>query len=119
MADYKVVMVTTKKQLNELYGNSAITVEGLCEETIPKWLLWLRERGISTEGVEVWITKGKVMNENYGLTDYNAYPDDLTIVSLLNIDLSKLVVMRFGFGGRWFDDIVDNNDRRQKEINRR
>ena len=46
----------------------------------------------------------------------NAYKDELTIVSVKLSDLSNvnaIVIPRFEIGGRWFDDIVDNNARRQ------
>ena len=57
------------------------------------------------------------MNINYGLTGTNKYKDDLTIVSIKNEDikdLSAIIMPRFEVGGRWFDDVVDNNVRREK-----
>ena len=55
------------------------------------------------------------MNEQYGLTGTNAYKDDLPIVSfsLKDFDARPITFIRFGFGGRWFDDVVDNNARRE------
>ena len=52
------------------------------------------------------------MNINYGLTGSNKYKDDLTIVSIKNEDIKNLgaiIIPRFQVGGRWFDDIVNNN----------
>jgi hypothetical protein len=53
------------------------------------------------------------MNTYYGLKGSNAYPNDLTIVSVTDINQIKIAWARFGVGGRWFDDIVDNNARRE------
>ena len=55
------------------------------------------------------------MNNIYNLYDNNAYNKDLTIVSIIGIDLMKIALKRFSVGGRWFDDIVDNNARRKEE----
>lgn len=105
--------VTTKEQLNKLYNSSAFTIEGLAEESIPDMLEWLKENTVfTTENPIVYVTKGSVMNTEYSLTDDNAYPDDLTIISVIDIDQMKIALKRFSVGGRWFDDIVDNNARR-------
>ena len=50
------------------------------------------------------------MNDKYNLTDNNAYKEDLTIVSVIDINPLKIALKRFSVGGRWFDDIVDNNN---------
>ena len=66
----------------------------------------------------VYIITGKFMNDSYGLTESNAYPNDLTIQAIpLNIveNAAALVIARFEIGGRWFDDIVANNARREDE----
>ena len=60
------------------------------------------------------------MNEKYGLTKDNAYPEDLNIVSIKLEDIKnifRLSVARFEIGARWFSDIVDNNIERQNQIN--
>lgn len=66
-----------------------------------------------------YVISGKLMNESYHLTGTNAYPNDVTIVCMKNgedIEVnSALCIQRFEFGGRWFDDIVDNNARRELE----
>ena len=49
------------------------------------------------------------MNEVYELTGDNAYQDDASIVSVMDIDMMKVVLARFEIGARWFDDIVENN----------
>ena len=111
--NYTIENVTTKEQLNKLYNNSAFTIEGLAKESVPDMLEWLKENTtFTTENPIVYVTKGKVMNEEYNLTDNNAYLDDLTIVSVIDINSLKIALKRFSVGGRWFDDIVDNNSAR-------
>lgn len=110
--DYTIENVTTKSQLDNLYNNSAFTIEGLAEESIPDLVAWLEENTtFTTNEPTVYVTKGNVMNDVYGLYDNNAYNVDLTIVSVVDIDLVKVALKRFSVGGRWFDDIVDNNTR--------
>lgn len=112
MTNYNVVKVTDKDMLDKLYEDSALTIEGLSEESIPDFLDWINETAKTEDNVNVYITKGKVMNNVYGLTKDNAYPDDCTIVSVMLSDIENantLIMRRFNVGGRWFDDIVDNN----------
>ena len=57
------------------------------------------------------------MNNNYELTGNNAYKDNLTLISIKTEDIKNLkaiIIPRFEVGGRWFDDIVDNNAMREK-----
>ena len=59
------------------------------------------------------------MNEKYGLTENNAYPEDLNFISidLDNFkDMEKLATIKIKIGARWLDDIVDNNKFRQDKI---
>lgn len=108
--NYTIENVTTKEQLNKLYGNSALTIEGLAEDSIPDMIKWLEENTVfTTENPIVYITKGKVMNTEYNLVGDKAYLEDLTIVSVIDIDQLRIALKRFSVGGRWFDDIVDNN----------
>ena len=107
---YTIENVNTRRQLEKLYNNSAFTIEGLAEESIPDLIKWLEENtDFTTENPIVYVTKGKVMNVEYDLVDNNAYKEDLTIVSVIDIDSLKVALKRFSVGGRWFDDIVDNN----------
>lgn len=114
--EYIIENVTTKEQLNKLYNNSAFTIEGLTEESIPDLIAWLEENTtFNTDKPTVYTIKGNVMNDMYSLYGRNAYSNDLTIVSIVDIDLMKIALKRFSVGGRWFDDIVDNNARRKEE----
>ena len=59
------------------------------------------------------------MNMEYGLTGDNAYPDDLTFLMfpLTGLNMGRLAIFKILMSDRWFDDIVDNNCRRQETIN--
>ena len=107
---YTIENVTTKEQLDNLYNHSAFTIEGLAEESIPDMIKWLESNtAFTTENPIVYVTKGEVMNNEYGLVGNKAYADDLTIVSVIDINQMIIALKRFSVGGRWFDDIVDNN----------
>ena len=104
---YKIIEARTKKDLDELYKNSALTIEGLDSDSIVDFA-----HGGTVD--KVVVTEGRLMNKVYGLTGNNAYPKYLTIVSILG-DTLPMTMRRFEFGGRWFDDIVDNNARREND----
>lgn len=112
-----IVHVSTKTELDALYNQSAFTMEGLVADNENLSLLeeWLREHNALTNDNHTFhIIAGRLMNRTYNLTGTNAYPDDCTIVSVTGIDLTKLIIPRFEIGGRWFDDIVDNNIMREQ-----
>ena len=109
----KTIEVNTRETLDELYNNSALTIEGLSKESISDFLDWIKSNaGLKSE--TAYVISGAFMNKSYGLFGNKAYPDDLTIVSVKLDDIiepSKIMLKRFSFDGRWFDDIVDNNAR--------
>jgi hypothetical protein len=113
----KIINVFTKEQLDALYNQSALTWEGLdtSEENLNAVKEWLSENKAIIEGTEptFHITTGRLMNKYYGLTGDNAYHNDLNLVSVTDINQGPITLSRFEVGGRWFDDIVDNNIRRQ------
>ena len=115
-----IINVTTKEQLDALYNESALTWEGLThdEENLNAVKNWLDVHGAIPENTEptFHIITGDLMNITYGLTGDNAYDDDLSIVSVTDIDQMKIVIPRFEVGGRWFDDVVDNNVSREREL---
>lgn len=103
----KITNVETKEQLKELYDCSAMTWEGLSvDENNLKDAL----EACCTDGTngEIFITKGKTMNDICKLNGDNAYPNDLNIVSI-----KKFKGLAMFFGARWMDDIIDNNARRE------
>lgn len=121
MSKYSVKEVNgddAKTDLGYLYAQSAITLTGLSKESIPDFIQWLEDNAGCTDNITVYIISGKLMNEFYCLIGDNRYPEDLTIVSVGLDDLinsAGIIMKRFEVGGRWFDDIVDNNVRRENE----
>ena len=115
------ILVKTREQLNDLIKDSALTWEGLkmkTEKDYKQVTDWMREHGAEAKTENVYITTGKTMNALEGLTGSNAYPDDLSIVSFKLSEIKNwktLVTPRFAVDGRWMDDIVDNNRRREEE----
>lgn len=109
------IIVNTREQLDELIKDSALTWEGLfmnSEKDYEAVVSWMRSNGASPKSDNVYITMGKTMNELTELTGSNAYPDDLAIVSFKLSEIenaAKLAIPRFQVGGRWMDDIVENN----------
>ena len=107
----EIVNVTTESQLDNL--GSALTIEGLANESFKKFANWINERaGFKSDTVKCYVTSGSTMNDIYGLTGDNAYPSDLNIVSFdLNDmkDYEKIVTKRFEVEARWLDDIIANN----------
>ena len=113
------IMVKTKTQLEELVKESALTWEGLdtSDESLKQVFDWIK--GYTPLKCErAYITKGALMDAAYGLTGDNAYQPDCSIVSVRLCDMEKpmaIALPRFRVGGRWLDDIVDNNRRREEE----
>lgn len=108
-----------KELFEKAYTGSYYTITGAGGD-LEKWkqgiqgLLDKQEIGTIKE----WITfTGKDMNENYSLTGNNRYPDNLTFLafSLEGLNVGKLAIFKIMMGDRWFDDIVDNNRRREEE----
>lgn len=102
----------TKEEVEDklvmLYNNSALTFEGLDENSIDEAVEYIIEEQPSADP-HVYILSGKQMNEICHLLDDNAYPDDLTIVSILGTGS----ILAISIGARWLDDIINNNAMRQ------
>ena len=114
------IQVTDRATLDELCKGSAFTIEGLSpdDESLGQLAEWVK-RLTAFKREEFYIIAGSVMNREYGLTGTNAYRETgCTLVCIKLTDLEKpqaLTIPRFQVGGRWFDDIVDNNARREEE----
>lgn len=114
------IEVTERKTLDELYAGSAFTMEGFApeDENLEMLLDWIK--GLTEVKDETfYIVSGATMNRAYGLTGTNAYPDENSHLVCMKLDAmvspDKITMPRFAIGGRWFDDVVDNNARREAE----
>ena len=115
------ITVNTKAQLDELEKGSALTFIGCVntDEEAKCYFDWIRQRS-PLKQERLYIVSGWVMNSAYGLTGKNAYKDDLTIFCIKLEDIENVAAItlpRFEIGGRWFDDVVANNARFQREEN--
>lgn len=115
------INVTEKDKdiLKDLYNDSALTIEGIdYKDESMRDFVNILDKNVGLKTDNIYVITGKVMNKVYRLTGNNRYPNDLNIVSIKLSDMKNpggIVMKRFEFGGRWFDDIVDNNKRREKE----
>ena len=122
---YKVVEAT-KEDLDYLYDQSALTFEGTTTDEDNLNYIYRELEQINSRPkpeFTYYFTTGKMMNEVYGLTGDNAYQNDFHLVAIPLehfADPRVLPTWRIGvahLGVRWFDDIVDNNARREEEKN--
>lgn len=113
------VITATKKDLGYLYSQSALTWEGMNTDEGNIEIIDEVLRNIGSDPIDGYVgyvVSGKLMNEAFGLTGSNAYKEDLHILSI-PLDqfncVNPLIMWRLTCGARWFDDIVDNNARRE------
>lgn len=101
------------EMLDEFYNASAFTFEGLVvnKPDMEELMEYLKGRDYTPGDNVAWYWfNGDVMNKKYGLTGDNAYSDNLTFLVIPDY-YNPMVKLQLG--ARWFDDIVDNNARRQ------
>ena len=114
------ITVNDKATLDELYNGSAFTMEGLdpADESLAQLLEWIKGH-TAVKNERFYIVSGSLMNMAYGLTGDNAYPETnctLVCMKLEDMENSNAITLpRFQIGGRWFDDVVANNARREEE----
>lgn len=108
----EIIRVNSREELDYLYNYAALTVVGISEKSFNDFMNILKENTIVYRQ-RMFIISGKLMNEEYGLKGRNAYKDNLNIasVSLEDFDEGPMILKRFEYGWKWFNDIVDNNRR--------
>ena len=112
----KITPETADKYLKEFYADSSLTFEGVYLREAHLYRDFFKKVTEVDETKPAYVISGKLMNDYYGLTGTNAYPKDTNIlVFKLNTfkDVMKIAIPRFQIGGRWFDDIVENNASRE------
>lgn len=112
-----------------LYENNAYIAIGCVENDIDSYVnKFLNEYeegapycGGLKDDITLYHTVGKVINSKYNLHGDNAFKDDtgFAIIPLEYFkDVGKLAMFRICTNPqsmKWFDDFVDNNERREKE----
>ena len=110
--NYKTNTLVDADLLDSFYKDSSLTLEGLALDSLNDYADYLDKVCGLKDSTVFHIVSGKYMNDVYDLYGDNAYPDDLHIV-VVKMECLKnpmsIVTKRFEFGGRWFDDVVDNN----------
>lgn len=112
-------MTIRNEMLRRAYDGSYYTITGAggdLQEWKDGYAAMLKEREIGT--ITEWIDfTGRDMNEEFNLTDDNRYPNDIHFLAfpLDGLNVNKLAVFKIEMRDRWFDDIVDNNARREEE----
>lgn len=94
-----------KEIFKKFYNTSIFTWEGMIvDDKNMKDIV----KGLKLKNYTFYVFSGKQMNSVYRLKNNNAYPDDLTFLS---IEKYYNPMVKIQYGARWFDDIVDNNKR--------
>ena len=114
-----IIKVTTKAQLDELYKDCSIAIEGLIpDEKNLKELLGIVKTYTPLWRNDVYTIEGAVMNREYNLTGKNAYPSaDCTIVCIKLSDMKKPIAICSSLSlldWQYFHEICDNNLRREE-----
>ena len=103
-----------KSKFEEFYEGSMLTFAGMVPEEAQLYVDYFKDFTTVDESVDGYIYTGKAMNTYYHLRGKKRYPEDLhflTIPLKAFKECGKIAIPRFQIGGRWFDDIVDNNRR--------
>lgn len=123
MKSWKITEVGSCDEMERLEGVSALTFEGaVAEEGNLEFLeKWFKAVGQELpDEPEAFVIIGEGMNGLYGLTGSNSYPDDLSILMIdciaMGVSQAAVAIPRFEIGGRWLDDVVENNRRRQEGL---
>lgn len=112
-------MTIKNEILRKAYEGSYYTIIGAggdLEEWKNGYSGLLAEKKIGS--VSGWVSfKGSAVNAEFGLTGDNRYDDNLTFLAfpLDGLDVGKLAIFKLQMGDRWFDDVVDNDLRREAE----
>ena len=107
-----------ESDLKDLYDGSALTFLGafIDDDYLEGLVNLLKKHDCEMKQPDFYVVKGRLMNEVYHLTGDNAYKDSLNILCIKLSDLSNvaaIIIPRFEIHGRWFDDVVDGNARRE------
>ena len=121
-SDFRIpYLCGVKKNHDEFYEKWSLTFEGTTiDDSNLNWLInWFKEHNCNMIKEDFYVIKGRMMNDYYHLTGDNAYPDNINILVIKLEDLENpdgIYRPRFEIGGRFFNDICDNNARRERQL---
>lgn len=122
--DRNIITLTSTKMFDEFYENADLTFEGaiIDEKNFNNIEMYLKDNGCEMEERNFFVYKGELINRKYGLSGKNAYNKDLDFITVRKKDLKnpeKLGVKRYTIAGRWFNDIIEKNIKKQKRENQK
>lgn len=115
---FEIITVSTKEQLQDLYEDNALTIEGCfpCEKNYTALYDWiLQYSAVKDNRLYFYNVSGAVMNKYCRSSVHSAYPTNINIMCILRRNLETpdaLCIPRLRIGGRWFRDAVDNAKRK-------
>jgi len=121
-SEMKVINLTDAnagEAFNKFYDRSALTFFGIVPEEAHLYRDFFKQVTEIDETQPCYMYTGKMMNDHYGLTETNAYPDDLCIITFMPETFKNymaVAIPRFQIGGRWFDDVVENNRAHEEDL---
>jgi hypothetical protein len=108
MGENYTIEQASSELLQKFYDGSALTFIGISHETVCNYVEYLNRITPLKDGSVVYEVSGESINTYY---DVDEFPDDINI-AVIELDSfedwKKLILKRFEFGGRWFDDVIDN-----------
>lgn len=115
------IIYCTEGDLQTLYDDNALTFEGtvIDDDNLGYLVEWLNSYNCHMKRKDFYVVSGGLMDSYYGLTGKNAYPRNLNILCVKLSDLDNIggiIMARFSIGGRWFNDVVDNNLRAEGRV---
>ena len=108
-----------KADLQAAYKGSYYTIIGAggdLQEWVDGYNKLLEEQGIGKP--QAWFkATGAQVNKEFGLTGNEAFKARLHLLffPLDDLDMGKLAIFKLREGDRWFDDVIDNSQRRLRE----
>ena len=106
-----------KVNLDDAYNGSYYTIVGAggnLQEWVDGYEKMLSENEIG-KPKEWFVCNGRDVNKKYELTGNNRYKSNLIFLffPLDGLNIRKLAIFKIQMQDRWFDDVVDNNLRRE------
>lgn len=116
-----VLIKATEQDIEELRSKSAFTFIG-AGGNLNDWMIGINDilkQHLINQVSKFYTWNGKLMNDMYGLTQNNAYQDDITFLAFditeIPIDqIGKLSMLKLAMSARWLDDIVANDLAREQ-----
>lgn len=115
-------IMTLSEKFSRAYNGSYYTAIG-CGGNIDEWIegydRYIRmsvDDDFDIHKEDVIMFSGADMNSFFGLTGTNAYDPELKFLAFSYrtcSQIGKLAIFKLSMRDRWFDDIVDNNARRE------